>query len=31
LVGMVLGAIGLILWVILAVIVVYVNINYYNY
>ena len=30
-VGMVLGAVGLILWVILAVIVVYVNINYYNY
>jgi len=28
-VGMVLGAVGLILWVILAVIVVYVNMNYY--
>lgn len=31
LVGMVLGAVGLILWVVVAVIVVYVNINYYNY
>jgi hypothetical protein len=31
LVGMVLGALGLILWVILAVILVYVNLDYYNY
>jgi hypothetical protein len=31
LVGIVLGAVGLILWIILAVIVVYANITYYNY